>query len=138
MSREEHKRLTGRKLHVHRLLPGSPYDEDGCVTLCRFCHDKSHFPSGNKTRKQVEENKVFAARLRQTRKQVGLSQYGLAKTRQAVSQLEMGQSEPGWTTVQLLALALGVDYSELAEPDLKLPEVPTSKPRGRPRTRPGS
>jgi len=79
----------------------------------------------------------FAARLRHVRKQAGLSQYGLAKriglTRQAVYQLESGQSEPLWTTVQLLAAALAVDYAVFADLALKLPDSTPNKPRGRPR-----
>ena len=79
----------------------------------------------------------FAAQLRQVREKAGLSQYGLAKrtglTRQAVWQLEMGESEPSWTTVQLLALALAVDYDALADPDLELPDAGPVKSRGRPR-----
>jgi hypothetical protein len=29
---------TGRSLQVHRLLPGTEYDEKWCVTLCQQCH----------------------------------------------------------------------------------------------------
>ncbi len=79
----------------------------------------------------------FAARLQQVREQAGLSQYELAKrtglSRQAVSQLEMGQSEPSWTTVQFLAAALGADYAAFADPELKLPDAEPPRPRGRPR-----
>ncbi len=79
----------------------------------------------------------FAARLRQIRADAGLSQYGLGKktglTRQAIYQLERGQSEPTWTTVQLFAAALGVDYAVFADPALKLPDAGPVQPRGRPR-----
>jgi transcriptional regulator with XRE-family HTH domain len=65
----------------------------------------------------------------------GLSQYALAKkagiSKQAMSQLELGQSEPVWSTVQKLALVLGVDCRAFADPDLALPEVEV-KGRGRP------
>jgi 5-methylcytosine-specific restriction endonuclease McrA len=30
--------ITGRSLDVHRIIPGSEYTVDGCVTLCRQCH----------------------------------------------------------------------------------------------------
>jgi hypothetical protein len=30
--------VTGRSLDVHRIVPGSEYTLDGCVTLCRKCH----------------------------------------------------------------------------------------------------
>ncbi len=79
----------------------------------------------------------FAVRLREARESADLSQYALAKktglTRQFVSQLESGVNEPSWTTVQLIALALGIAYEELAEPGLSLPEPAPAKPRGRPR-----
>lgn len=35
---EEHLAQTGRQLEVHRVVPGSAYTVDGCVTLCRRCH----------------------------------------------------------------------------------------------------
>ena len=77
----------------------------------------------------------FAARLRSLRERAGLSQYELARrtglTRQTVSRLEMGDRDPTWGTVQLLALALGADFREFADPDLKLPEVAVPV-RGRP------
>ena len=79
----------------------------------------------------------FAARLRELREKTGLSRNALSKkaglSRQFISQLERGLNEPSWTTVQLLALALGVDFSELAEPDLQLPDEAPAKPRGRPK-----
>lgn len=34
----EHIELTGRTLDVHRIVPGSEYTVDGCVTLCQKCH----------------------------------------------------------------------------------------------------
>ena len=77
----------------------------------------------------------FAARLQSLRERAGLSQYELARrtglTRQTVSRLEMGDRDPTWGTVQLLALALGADFRELADPDVKLPDV-TAPARGRP------
>jgi hypothetical protein len=35
---EQHYELYGRKLEVHRLVPGSPYTVEGSVTLCKKCH----------------------------------------------------------------------------------------------------
>lgn len=80
----------------------------------------------------------FAERLREERERAGLSQYALAKmtglSKQALSHLELGKREPTWQTVQLLALALGVDCRTFADPDVALPEPPTDPPkRGRPR-----
>jgi hypothetical protein len=31
-----------KKLDVHRLVPGSPYTLDGCITFCRRCHKRRH------------------------------------------------------------------------------------------------
>lgn len=39
---EENIRLTGRNLHVHRLVPGSRYTVNGCILLCADCHDAAH------------------------------------------------------------------------------------------------
>jgi transcriptional regulator with XRE-family HTH domain len=80
---------------------------------------------------------TFAARLAALRESQGLSQYELARrtglTRQTLSRLEMGDREPGWGTVQLLALALGVDCRALADPALTLPGAAEARPKGRPR-----
>lgn len=38
MTAEEHVALHGRNLEVHRIVPGSDYTPEGCVTLCRKCH----------------------------------------------------------------------------------------------------
>jgi hypothetical protein len=35
---EEHIEMCGLQLDVHRLVPGSEYTVDGCVTLCKTCH----------------------------------------------------------------------------------------------------
>ena len=40
MSNEEHLKEFGRILDVHRLIPGSEYVADWCVTLCRPCHNE--------------------------------------------------------------------------------------------------
>jgi transcriptional regulator with XRE-family HTH domain len=85
----------------------------------------------------VSEPSGFAERLRSVRENAGLSQYALAKqsglSKQAVSQLELGEREPAWQTVQMLAKALGVDCRVFQDDTLELPdEVPPGKP-GRPR-----
>jgi hypothetical protein len=38
ISAKEHCRQTGKNLQVHRILPGSAYCVDGCLTLCQDCH----------------------------------------------------------------------------------------------------
>jgi hypothetical protein len=38
MTNEEHVAKFGRQLDVHRIVPGSKYTLEGCVTLCRPCH----------------------------------------------------------------------------------------------------
>jgi transcriptional regulator with XRE-family HTH domain len=82
-------------------------------------------------------NGHFASRLQSLREAAGLSQYELAKkagvTRQTLSRLEMGESAPTWPTVQLLAIALGVDCSAFVDPGLQPPEEEPTRPRGRPR-----
>lgn len=40
MTNDESIALTEIQLDVHRLVPGSDYSVDGCVTLCRSCHGK--------------------------------------------------------------------------------------------------
>jgi hypothetical protein len=55
MTNQEHKTLTGRSLEVHRLVPGSVYAKDTCVTLCRACHGpqprspRGSYPDGTAT-----------------------------------------------------------------------------------------
>lgn len=38
MTNASHLAHYGRALEVHRLVPGSLYTLEGCVTLCRSCH----------------------------------------------------------------------------------------------------
>lgn len=84
---------------------------------------------------------VFSEKLVQLRTAANISQGELARrigvSRQAVSNLEADKNAPAWDTVQRLALALGVDYSVFADPNIVLPEVPPRKPAGRPRKRAG-
>jgi transcriptional regulator with XRE-family HTH domain len=82
-------------------------------------------------------NGDFAARLTAMRERAGMSQYRLAKltglSKQTVSRLELGQSDPSWSTTQLIALALGLDTSAFVDPALTLAEEKPAAPRGRPR-----
>jgi transcriptional regulator with XRE-family HTH domain len=79
---------------------------------------------------------TFAKRLEELRTSAGLSQYEVAKraglTRQTLSRLEMGDREPSFTTVRLLAYALGVAVSAFEVGELPLPTPKPPKPRGRP------
>jgi predicted amidophosphoribosyltransferase len=38
MTARQHVRRYRRTLDVHRIVPGSPYTVDGCMTICRRCH----------------------------------------------------------------------------------------------------
>lgn len=52
-SNEEHFRKTGCQLDVHRLVPGSAYTVEGCVTLCTSCH------SGKPKSTPVKRNSII-------------------------------------------------------------------------------
>src|SRR5215472_10808340 len=81
-------------------------------------------------------NGDFASRLTALRERAGISQYRLAQltglSRQAFWLLERGESVPSWPTVQLIALALGLDPSAFVDPSLQLVEEKAAA-RGRPR-----
>jgi hypothetical protein len=48
MTARQHARRYGRGLEVHRIVPGSRYSVDSCVTLCQGCHkDKPKSPRGS-------------------------------------------------------------------------------------------
>src|SRR5947209_4433072 len=89
----------------------------------------------------TEKFHAFADRLRHLRESAGLSQYALAKitglTKQTMSKLETGRHDPSWTTIQLLAKALGVTCTELTDPKLLLPPHQEPPLRGRPAKAPG-
>lgn len=52
MTHTQHLARYGKKLDVHRVVPGSPYTVDGCVTLCRECHGpKPKSKRGSRPRK---------------------------------------------------------------------------------------
>jgi hypothetical protein len=40
MTVEQHVEKFGETLHVHRVIPGTTYADDWCVTLCQPCHGK--------------------------------------------------------------------------------------------------
>lgn len=40
MTAAEHVALYGRGLDVHRVVPGSVYNQEGCITVCRPCHGR--------------------------------------------------------------------------------------------------
>ena len=72
----------------------------------------------------------FGAKLRLLREQAGLSQKQLADkaglSQKAVSFWETGEREPGWSAVQALAAALGVDCRAF-----QLADAEQQPPRGR-------
>ena len=84
----------------------------------------------------AEQSGAFAGRLKAIREAAGLSQYALARrsglTKQALSRLELGERDPTWVTVQLLAAALGADFGEFADPNVR-PPVPTEPAAANPR-----
>jgi transcriptional regulator with XRE-family HTH domain len=71
-----------------------------------------------------------------------VSQYAQAKrtglSKQAISKLEFGEHEPGWATLQLLSVALGVSCESFVNQELVENVVPLEplelkklrKPRG--------
>ncbi len=85
----------------------------------------------------MSNTNAFADRLREAREKAGLSQYALAKksglSKQAISQLERGVGDPAWTTVQALALAIGIDCREFVDTSFALPDEVQANPPGRPR-----
>jgi transcriptional regulator with XRE-family HTH domain len=76
---------------------------------------------------------TFGVRLRELREAAGLTQARLAERAglhpQGVVKLERGEREPAWSTVQLLAAALGVSCAAFASP-VTLPDVEPAR-RGR-------
>jgi transcriptional regulator with XRE-family HTH domain len=83
-----------------------------------------------------EQSSSFAGRLRSAREAAGLSQYALAKrsglSKQTLSKLEMGEREPSWVTVQLLAKSLNLECTAFVDPEITIPPETESSPRGRP------
>jgi transcriptional regulator with XRE-family HTH domain len=85
----------------------------------------------------MPEADTFAGRLQELREAKGLSQYELARrtglSKQTLSKLEMGDRDPSWTTVRLLAHVLGVSVTAFEAGELPLPEPKPPARRGRPR-----
>ncbi len=42
LTAKDYMERNGTLLDVHRLIPGSRYTVDGCVTVCRSCHKLRH------------------------------------------------------------------------------------------------
>lgn len=38
MTNDQHREQHNRQLDVHRLVPGSEYKPEGCITVCKACH----------------------------------------------------------------------------------------------------
>jgi 5-methylcytosine-specific restriction endonuclease McrA len=54
LTNDQHVQAHGRSLDVHRIVPGSEYSVDGCVTLCRRCHkSKPKSPRGSRPKPYV-------------------------------------------------------------------------------------
>jgi transcriptional regulator with XRE-family HTH domain len=73
----------------------------------------------------------FAARLRQLRAEAKMTQFELAGrsglNRQSIAKLELGERQPSWETVQLLARALGVGVAAFDEDQAEAPAKKTRK-----------
>jgi transcriptional regulator with XRE-family HTH domain len=86
-----------------------------------------------------KKRETFGAVLLRLRTAAGMSQYELARrsgvTNQAISYLEKSGLDPGWQTVQRLALALGLDYGAFADEGLVLPEYRRGKTGPKPKKR---
>ena len=53
VSNAAHLHLRGTQLDVHRVVPGSRYTVEGCVTLCEPCHAPE--PRRNRGQRRREE-----------------------------------------------------------------------------------
>ena len=84
----------------------------------------------------AKKQETFADRLSAIREAVGISQYRLAQlsgvTKQTISRLELGETQPSWDTVQLLARALGAEVTAFVTLPAELPAT-EKPPRGRPK-----
>ncbi|WP_439628911.1 helix-turn-helix domain-containing protein [Gemmata sp.] len=81
----------------------------------------------------VATERSFGERLKQLREELGVTQYALAKksgvTAQAISKIEQGDRDPGWSTVVKLAHGLGVSVAEFDESvDAAEPAEPNDEP----------
>lgn len=65
MKQKEHIYWFDKQLDVHRLVPGSPYTVDGCVTLCRPCHGpKVRSRPGNRPIRPVTIKKELITKMK--------------------------------------------------------------------------
>ncbi len=73
---------------------------------------------------------TFARKLKQERLRLGLTKMDLARmvgrSCQNILYLERSEQDPRWTTVQLIAAALGISVLEFLDPDL-VPKRMSSK-----------
>lgn len=60
---DEYKRVTGRSLDVHRLVSGSKYRVQGCISLCRSCHKARHKATSKADRKRPPRLKINECRV---------------------------------------------------------------------------
>lgn len=110
---DEHLEKYGMKLSVHRLVRGSPYTLEGCVTLCNACH------AGRPEHRPDESSNKVGSRLVALRRQAGLTQRQLAQRAHlhymGIAKLEQGHRGAGvrHETLRRLAKALGVVVDEL-------------------------
>lgn len=77
MTAAEHFAEYGRNLEVHRIIPGSEYSFEGCVTLCRPCHkDKPKSPRGKRSNRlvRVKERIIAQVRLLAAERETDLTQ----------------------------------------------------------------
>lgn len=42
IGQKRYRRISGRQLDVHRVVPGSEYTMEGCVSVCKGCHNRIH------------------------------------------------------------------------------------------------
>lgn len=84
----------GATVHVHRLVPGSVYSEDGCVTVCQACHFRRH---GSKARIKSPGN-IVGKTIRTIRIRLGMTLTEFANmvgvSQNAVSRWELGDRRP--------------------------------------------
>lgn len=59
LTNEESLRRHGASLEIHRVIPGSDYTMNGCITLCKICH--SHKPRQPVRRRIVRPPSVSVA-----------------------------------------------------------------------------
>lgn len=68
ISQEQYQKVSGRRLDVHRLVPGSPYTMEGCITVCKGCHDRIHSEIGKSPRSKstlvLKMSPLFARKVR--------------------------------------------------------------------------